>query len=134
MTMARSGGPRKGESNRVRGVDSRTGEAARQHRRTPTDSERILWDALRERRVAGLKFRRQQPLGPFIVDFCCAEYRLIIEVDGDSHAEQVEYDAARTNHLESYGYRVLRFRNDDVLVHLDAVLDAIADAVAAEHK
>ncbi len=77
------------------------------------------------RQLAGLKFRRQHPLGPYIVDFCCPEARLIIEVDGEVHETQREYDAGRTGPFEYYGYRVVRFSNDDVMFHLDAVLAPI---------
>ncbi len=104
-------------------------DAARLHRKQPTMAEQILWEELRDRRLGGVKFRRQHPLGPFIVDFCCAKERLIVEVDGDSHKNQRDYDDARTQHLSAYGYRVLRFTNDDVLINLDQVLLVIVQSV-----
>jgi len=76
-------------------------DRARLLRATQTDAERKLWGVLRNRKVGGAKFRRQQPIGPFIADFCCWEYRLVIEVDGGHHAEQIEQDAARTAFLET---------------------------------
>ncbi|HCG30518.1 MAG TPA: hypothetical protein DEU95_12540, partial [Chloroflexi bacterium] len=86
------------------------------------------WESLRARRLAGLKFRRQHPLGPYIVDFCCPEIRLIIEVDGEVHKDQREYDATRTEQIEHYGYHVVRFSNDAVIHEHAAVLDAILTA------
>jgi very-short-patch-repair endonuclease len=80
--------------------------------------------------VAGLKFRRQQPLSQYIVDFVCAENKLIIEVDGSSHAEQADYDAARTAYLAARGFRVIRFTNAQILNELDAVLTAICQAAS----
>ena len=75
--------------------------------------------------MAGLKFRRQHPLGSYVVDFCCPERRLIIEVDGEVHDHQREYDAARSEHLNSYSYRVLRFTNQQVQNELSIVLKTI---------
>jgi very-short-patch-repair endonuclease len=101
---------------------------ARALRRHPTPAERRLWQALRGRRLDGLQFRRQHPLGPYILDFYCPAHRLVVEVDGGVHAEQMEYDADRTQHLERYGYRVMRVRNDEVLTDLPAVLEQIKSA------
>jgi len=98
------------------------------HRKQPTIAEKLLWNALRGRRLVGLKFRRQHPLGPYIVDFCCPERHLIVEVDGEVHANQRDYDDARTAHLAAHGYQILRVDNDDVFDHLDAVLNAIEQA------
>jgi very-short-patch-repair endonuclease len=97
-----------------------------------TDAERVLWRELRSRQLAGYKFRRQQPLGRFIVDFVCFEKRLVIELDGGQHAEaaQASYDAERTAWLEKEGFHVLRFWDHDVFKNLDAVKGAIAQAVA----
>ncbi|MDR7193926.1 endonuclease domain-containing protein [Luteimonas terrae] len=100
---------------------------ARQLRRESTDAERLLWFHLRDRRL-GAKFRRQQPLGPFIVDFLSVEARLIVEVDGSQHHEAA--DAGRTRFLERRGYRVLRFWNHDVLVRTESVLEVILANVA----
>lgn len=102
---------------------------ARQLRKNPTDAERRLWRQLKQRQIGNVKFRRQQPIGPFIVDFVCFERRLIIEVDGGQHAEHVSYDQHRTRWLETQGYRVLRFWNNDVLANTAIVAQAILDAV-----
>ena len=114
---------------RIRGTSQAIQEQARQLRREMTPAERVLWDRLRNRRFLGLKFRRQHPLGRFIADFYCAEHRLVIELDGGVHLARREYDQARTNALQNYGYRVLRFSNDAVLQCLDEVLATIAAAV-----
>ncbi len=102
--------------------------AARELRRRETEAEAILWAALRGRQVAGLKFRRQRPAGPFVLDFYCADHRLVVEVDGAIHDEQREQDAARTAILKQYGYRVVRFRNAEIASDLAAVLARIAEA------
>ena len=101
---------------------------ARELRRSQTPAESRLWERLRDSQLAGYKFRRQQPIDRFIVDFYCAASRLVVEVDGDSHAEQVEYDAARTEWLEAQGYQVIRFANGDVHHHLEGVLTMILQA------
>lgn len=82
---------------------------ARELRKSMTDAERRLWQKLKRRQIAAVKFRRQQPIGPFIVDFVCFERRVIVEVDGGRHADQAAYDERRTCWLEAQGYRVLRF-------------------------
>jgi very-short-patch-repair endonuclease len=87
-----------------------------------------LWGALRGGRLHGIKFRRQHVIGRFVVDFCCAEARLVIEVDGLSHVGQAEVDHAREEFLRSEGYTVIRFTNDDLLQSKDAVLEAILRA------
>jgi very-short-patch-repair endonuclease len=93
-----------------------------------TDAERKLWLALRAHRLQGLSFRRQTPIGSFIVDFACHERMLVIEIDGGQHAES-KSDVERDEWLASKGYRVLRFWNSDVLKNLPAVLQMIVDAV-----
>ena len=108
-------------------------QRARKLRAEATDAERALWARLRRRQVLGYKFRRQQPLGHYIVDFVCLEKRLIVEVDGSQHIEQKGYDEARTKWLESQGYRVLRFWNDEVLDSTESVIEAIAEALAPSH-
>lgn len=90
-----------------------------------TDAEQTLWRALRGRRFAGHKFRRQHPFDQYILDFVCLERRLVIEVDGGQHAEQLSADAARTAYLERAGFQVLRFWNNEVLQETDAVLAQI---------
>ena len=82
------------------------------------------------RQLSGLKFRRQQPLGPYVVAFVCFEHRLIIEVDGGHHTEQVSKDAQRSDWIESQEFRVLRFWNKQVMGNVDAVRQAILDATA----
>ena len=99
-------------------------------RRTPTDAEQVPWLALRGRRLAGFKFRRQWTLGSFIVDFCCLERRLIVEADGGQHS--AEADAGRTAWLEQQGYRVIRFWNHDVLGNTDGVLQMISEALTQQ--
>ncbi len=104
-------------------------KASRKLRKNPTDAERRLWREIRRRQIAGVKFRRQQPIGPFIVDFVCLERRVIIEVDGGQHAEQVRDDEDRARWLEDRGYRVLRFWNNDVLANTEAVAQVVFDEV-----
>lgn len=103
---------------------SKPTEFARGLRRRQTDAERLLWSRLRDRRLLGWKFRRQVPLGPYVVDFYCHERQLVVELDGGKHlgsAADVERDAW----LRGQGLRVLRFWNHDVLVRTEGVLEAI---------
>jgi very-short-patch-repair endonuclease len=90
-----------------------------------TDAELHLWFRLRGNQIAGHRFRRQVPMGRHIVDFVCLKARLVIEVDGGQHAEDVARDAERRTWLESQGFRVLRFWNSDVLQRTDGVLESI---------
>lgn len=106
-------------------------QAARNLRRNHTDAEARLWYYMRGRRLAGYKFRRQHPIGPYIVDFVCLERRLVVELDGGQHAEQRSRDDKRTNSLRSRGFQVLRFWDNDVLRDTDPVLSTIMDALAA---
>jgi crossover junction endodeoxyribonuclease RuvC len=103
-------------------------DRAREMRANQTNTEKLLWSKLRRKNI-NTRFRRQYPLYGFIVDFCCIEHRLVIELDGDSHAETVGYDAWRTEKLKERGYRVLRFFNDEVQKNLDGVVEAIWQAV-----
>jgi very-short-patch-repair endonuclease len=122
-------------TRRVRGATQPAVEAAKLHRLEMTDAEAVLWDVLRGRRLGGLRFRRQHTVGPYILDFWCSELRLVEEVDGPIHDHQIDYDEARTAHLEAYGYTVVRFRNDEVLSNLDAVLNRIlATANTLRHR
>ena len=105
-------------------------ERGRQLRRDSTFPERLLWGRLRDRRCGGLKFRRQQPLGPYVADYLCASAMVVVELDGRSHDDQQGYDQRRQEDLERMGYRVIRFTNDDVLKNLGGVVDAIAEACA----
>ena len=98
---------------------------ARTLRRNATDAERLLWKHLRDRRLAGRKFRRQYVIEPYIVDFICLEVGLIMEADGGQHVEQTKGDAKRTAFLESLGYTVMRFWNHEILGDIDAVLERI---------
>ncbi len=102
---------------------------ARQLRRRVGDAERLFWGRTRNHRLAGFKIRRQVPIGPFIVDFVCNRVRLIIELDGDQHAEAERYDAARTDYLERLGYSVMRFPTRDVLADIDGVLAEVRAAI-----
>jgi very-short-patch-repair endonuclease len=103
--------------------------AARELRGRQTAAEDMLWEALRNRRLDGLKFRRQHPVGPFVLDFCCPDRRLAVEVDGAVHDTWRERDAEREDLLRAAGYRVLRFPNEVVSGDLASVLEAIRSAV-----
>ena len=104
-----------------------TPSLARAMRRAPTDAERALWGALRDRRMQTVKFRRQAPLGPYVVDFLCAAHKLVIEADGSQHVGN-PHDARRDAWLRREGYKILRFFNVDVLREREGVLAAIAAA------
>ena len=104
---------------------------SRQLRREATLPERIVWAVLRNGRLAGLKFRRQHPVGPFVVDFYCHEARLVVEIDGLSHEDRLEADQRRTEYLNAAGLRVFRITNDDVLEDAEAVARGIAQAAGA---
>jgi very-short-patch-repair endonuclease len=104
---------------------------ARQLRKNQTDAERRLWQMLRNRSIAGCKFRRQHPVGPYICDFACVDCQLVIEVDGGQHATQAEKDEVRSAYLESQGFKFLRFWNHEVLTETDAVLRRILEMVAS---
>ena len=117
---------------RVRGeVCESPRDFARGLRRRQTDAERRLWARLRDRRLLGVKFARQVPIGPYIVDLCCREQRLIVELDGSQHATRADYDAGRTALLEGLGYRVLRFWDNEALRNTDGVLQRIAQALSS---
>ncbi len=103
---------------------------ARQLRREMTPAEIKLWKNIREGQLDGNHFRRQHAIGRFIVDFFCAKAKLVIEVDGDTHADQAEYDAERTQWLvEQKQYHVIRFTNEDVLHNIEAVVESIREAL-----
>ena len=97
-----------------------------------TDAETKLWFQLRRKQVGGLRFRRQYRLGDYIVDFVCLPARLIIEVDGGQHADQVARDEARTAWLESQGFRVIRFWNNEVLGNIEGVLYVVGEQLGLE--
>jgi very-short-patch-repair endonuclease len=103
---------------------------ARRLRKIPTDAEIRLWSRLRRKQLKGFRFRRQHPMGGYVLDFFCPEANLVVEVDGGQHAES-EHDAVRTEWLEERGYRVIRFWNNDVLTNTEGVLLAILEALRA---
>ncbi|MGD0144739.1 MAG: endonuclease domain-containing protein [Rhizomicrobium sp.] len=100
-------------------------------RANQTEAELRLWYLVRNKRLAGVRFRRQQPIGPYFVDFFCASGRLVVELDGSQHAdgEQAKHDEVRSKWLSERGYRVLRFWNVDVLKNPESVIDAITNAI-----
>lgn len=102
---------------------------ARRLRRQPTEAEALLWRRLRNRQLDGWKFKRQFPIDRFVVDFCCADARIVVEIDGGQHGEQTERDAARTEVPSAMGYLVIRFWNSDVLSNADGVLETIARTI-----
>lgn len=106
--------------------------AARKMRHQPTEAEDILWSYLRDRRLAGYKFRRQHAVDRFILDFYCRASRLAVEVDGPIHERTANEDAERDSILACYGIRVLRVRNEEVLGDIEAVLTTIREALAKE--
>ena len=118
--------------HRVRNNSIELQMAAREMRKEPTPAERVLWQALRGSRL-GQRFRRQHPVGRFILDFWCAEAKLAVEIDGESHDsdERKELDALRTALLDQHGYQVIRFSNEEVLQDLASVEARIRDAIAA---
>ena len=116
---------------RVRGASRELQQLAREMRREMTPAERVLWEALQGKQMAGVRFRPQHPTGQFILDFYCAAVKLVVEVDGDIHDLRKEEDAARTQHLEAYGLQVIRFRNEQVVQDLPLVLRATLEAVQA---
>ena len=98
-------------------------------RKNLTDAERWLWQHLRNRGLSGYKFRRQHPIGPFVVDFACIEKGVVIELDGSQHAESLESDSRRTEYLRGKGYKVLRFWDNVVLREGEAVLNFILSSL-----
>src|ERR1700676_2344433 len=104
-------------------------DAAREVRHEQTNAERVLWNVLRNRQVLNLKFRRQHPIGNYIADFCCIEKGLIIELDGSQHLERVAQDEERTRWLNSQGFHVLRFWNEDVLLGIESVVEKIRNHI-----
>jgi len=113
------------DQSRFRGNSRRVQAAAREMRREPTRAEDVLWEALRARRLDGLRFRRQHPVENFVLDFYCPIAKLVIEVDGGVHDQQQERDEGREAHVAAYGYHTLRFRNEEVLHDLPSVLARI---------
>ena len=110
---------------RIRNTTPEIEQAARKLRKNLTPAEARLWEALRNRQLEGLRFRCQHPVGNFILDFYCPACKLVVELDGEIHDRQADYDDARTNKLAEYGYRVLRFRNEQVMNDLPGVVAKI---------
>nr|WP_199042907.1 endonuclease domain-containing protein [Dyella sp. ASV24] len=106
-------------------------DRARGMRGTQTDAEQLLWYYLRNRRMQGWKFRRQHEISRYIVDFVCPDAGLIVELDGGRHGDQLIYDERRTLELQTMGYRVLRFWNNDVLKNVEGVLEVILEVLAS---
>ena len=110
-------------------LDGIARQRARGMRHEATMAERKLWSHLRRKSIGGARFRRQHPLFGFIADFCCAEARLVVELDGDSHAESEGYDRWRTGLLNQRGYRVVRFLNQEVIENIDGVIEKIWEEI-----
>ena len=105
-------------------------QLARQNRNNPTPAEKKLWyEILCRKRLEGYKFTRQKPLGGYIVDFYCSKLQLVIEIDGDSHADNAEYDKMRINILKQYGLKVLRYTNRDVMNNIDGVYQDLMQVI-----
>ncbi len=120
-----------GSNNRLwRQITPELQQAAWQLREAMTPAEQVLWEALRDKRLNGLKFRRQHPVKQFILDFYCPIHKLVVELDGGIHDTRGEQDAARTAHLEVHGLQVIRFRNEEVLTALSSVRERILFAAA----
>jgi len=115
----------------VRRINCVTTERARSLRSSMTDAERMLWRAVRSKQLAGHRFRRQHPIGKYIADFACIEQKIVIELDGGQHQEQLAYDEQRSAFLQAQGWQVVRFWNNDVLNNLDGVLLGIAESFTA---
>jgi very-short-patch-repair endonuclease len=133
--MGRRHGDEGGSIERIPVTSGRRGwtrDTARVLRKSLTPAEVALWAWLRGRGPGGYRFRRQQPIGPYIVDFYCAAARLIVEIDGAVHDLQEEYDWERQASLEGAGYRVVRFANERVIQDLPSVLRGIQRAIAEE--
>jgi very-short-patch-repair endonuclease len=104
---------------------SRKSERARELRRDPSRAEKLCWELIRAHRMEGIKFRRQHPIGPYFADFACASKGLVIEIDGDQHADQVEADARRTAVMERLGWKVVRFGANEVVQNPEGIWAAI---------
>ncbi len=104
-------------------------EWARELRRNPTEAEKRLWSKLRAAQLLGHSFRRQEPIGGYVVDFVCYGRKLVVEVDGGQHATRQAHDEERTNWLEAQGFRVIRFWNNEVLGNTEGVLESIRIAL-----
>ena len=115
----------------MRNADIATTSRARELRQKPSNAERLLWGALRGRRLGAYKFVRQAPIGPFFADFLCRAHMLIVEVDGATHSteEQISYDRRREAFLRGLGYRVVRVGNTEIYEYLEGVVETIFAAL-----
>ncbi len=115
--------------------DKKLKRLARQLRENMTDAEKLLWSKIRVKQVKGLIFYRQKPIGEYIVDFYCPKAKLVIEVDGSHHlvGETVEYDRIRDEYLITFGLRVMRFTNTDVLTNIEGVFESIIENTGDEN-
>ncbi len=111
------------------GYEPITLKRAKHLRREMTPQENILWNRIRNRQLSNFKFRKQQPLGPYIADFVCQEMKLVVEADGSQHSDS-GHDARRDKWMEERGYTVLRFWNNEINENLEGVLTAILDALS----
>ena len=102
---------------------------ARMLRENMTTTEKLLWERLKGKQILGLRFRRQHPIFIFIVDFYCHEARLVVEVDGEIHNQQLEYDDGRTAEMEKFYIEVIRFSNDEIEQDIDEVINRITERV-----
>ena len=114
-----------------RSYTQQTLERAKTLRQSQTDAEGLLWHYLCRKQLDGYKFRRQQPIGPYIVDFACMSRKLVIELDGGQHAERHAYDETRDDYLRGKGYRILRFWNNEVFQNCMDVLEAVYQALVS---
>jgi very-short-patch-repair endonuclease len=105
-------------------------ETARRLRRDMTEAEKAMWRLLRSRQLAGYKFRRQEPVGRYIVDFVCFSHKLVVEVDGGQHADATAYDQRRTRFFLDEGFQILRLWNNEVLENRDGVCARIAEVLS----
>ena len=110
-------------------------EVARENRKNPTQAEKKMWfGILKSKQFENYKFLRQKPLDNFITDFYCAELMLVIEIDGDSHAMQEEYDILRSEKLDAYGIKVIRYANDDIISNIEGVYKDLKERVKKYKK
>jgi very-short-patch-repair endonuclease len=109
-------------------------EIAKYLRNNMTHSEKLLWDKLKGKQICGLRFRRQHPIDLFIVDFYCHQVRLVIEVDGEIHDQQAEYDDGRSAEMEKFGIKILRFKNFEVENVIERVISEIESTVKERLK
>jgi very-short-patch-repair endonuclease len=117
---------------RERGDSPQLKEARRRLRQEQTEAERVLWKCLRSRKLSQYKFRRQHPIATYIADFCCLEAKLVIELDGASHVGRRKEDLNRTEVLENFGFRVVRFWNNEIIKHPEVVIKKILEMMGDE--